>query len=61
MTELKWHLCSAGTKFPSDAIAIPVGNPDDTDPRLVRTAIWDSRYILVSELEKLPTEPRQGQ
>lgn len=55
MTTLKWRRCSAGTRFPSDAIAIPIGNPNDTDPRLVRTAVWDSKYILVSDLLNLDT------
>lgn len=56
MKELKWKLCKAGTRFPSDAVVIPVDNPDDKDPRLVRCAVWDSKYILVSDLLKLNTE-----
>lgn len=59
MIDIKWRMCSAGKAFPSDAIVIPVGNPKDKDPRLVRTAIWDSKYILVSDLLKLRTEKRR--
>lgn len=54
---LMWRKCKAGYKFPSDAIVIP--NDDrttDRDPRLVRCAVWDSIYILVSDLKNLPIE-----
>jgi len=54
-TEVKWRKCKAGYKFPSDAIVIPQDErTTDTDPRLVRCAVWDSIYILVSDLKKLP-------
>lgn len=53
---LKWRKCKAGYKFPSDAIVIPQGVPQDTDPRLVKCAVWDSIYILVEDLKKLPIE-----
>lgn len=54
---LCWRKCKAGYKFPSDAIVIPQDErTTDTDPRLVRCAIWDSKYILVSDLKKLPIE-----
>lgn len=52
---LCWRKCKAGYKFPSDAIVIPQDErTTDTDPRLVRCAVWDSIYILVSDLKKLP-------
>lgn len=55
--ELKWRKCKAGYKFPSDAIVIPQDSrTEDTDPRLVRCAVWDSIYILVADLKKLPIE-----
>lgn len=55
--ELKWRKCNAGYKFPSDAIVIPQDKrTTDSDPRLVRCAIWDSKYILVEDLKKLPSE-----
>ena len=55
--EIKWRKCKAGYKFPSDAIVIPNDErTTDTDPRLVRCAIWDSIYILVSDLKNLPIE-----
>lgn len=54
---LRWRKCQAGYKFPSDAIVIPQDErTTDTDPRLVRCAVWDSIYILVSDLKKLPIE-----
>ena len=54
---LCWRKCRAGYKFPSDAIVIPQDErTTDTDPRLVRCAVWDSIYILVSDLKKLPIE-----
>jgi len=54
---LCWRKCKAGYKFPSDAIVIPQDErTTDTDPRLVRCAVWDSIYILVSDLKKLPIE-----
>ena len=55
--EIRWRKCKAGYKFPSDAIVIPQDErTTDTDPRLVRCAVWDSIYILVSDLKKLPIE-----
>jgi hypothetical protein len=55
--ELKWRKCKAGYKFPSDAIVIPDDErTTDRDPRLVRCAVWDSKYILVDELKKLPVD-----
>lgn len=57
LTEVKWRKCKAGYKFSSDAIVIPQDErTTDTDPRLVRCAVWDSIYILVSDLKKLPIE-----
>lgn len=57
MDNLKWRKCKAGYKFPCDAIVIPQDErTTDTDPRLVRCAVWDSIYILVSDLKKLPIE-----
>lgn len=54
---LFWRKCTAGHKFPSDAIVIPDDErTTDRDPRLVRCAIWDSIYILVSDLKNLPIE-----
>ena len=54
---LFWRKCKAGYMFPSDAIVIPQDKrTTDTDPRLVRCAVWDSIYILVSDLKKLPIE-----
>lgn len=55
--KLVWHKCKAGYKFPSDAIVIPDDErTTDRDPRLVRCAIWDSKYILIDDLKKLPVE-----
>ncbi len=55
--ELKWRKCKAGYKFPSDAIVIPDDKRTiDRDPRLVRCAVWDSKYILIEELKKLPVD-----
>jgi len=55
--ELKWRKCKAGYKFPSDAIVIPDDErTTDRDPRLVRCAVWDSKYILVEDLKKLPVD-----
>ena len=52
--EIRWRKCHAGYKFPSDAIVIPDDErTTDTDPRLVRCAVWDSIYILVSDLKKI--------
>lgn len=54
---LCWRKCKAGYKFPSDAIVIPDDErTTDRDPRLVRCAVWNSKYILVDELKKLPVE-----
>lgn len=53
---IKWRKCKAGYRFPSEAVVIPLNNPDDTDPRLVKTAVWDSKYILVSDLLTLDVE-----
>ena len=54
---LKWRKCKAGYKFPSEAIVIPQDSrTNDTDPRLVKCAVWDSKYILIEDLKKLPTE-----
>ena len=54
---LYWRKCKAGYKFPSDAIVIPDDvRTTDHDPRLVRCAVWDSKYILIDELKKLPVE-----
>lgn len=59
--KLVWRKCHAGYKFPSDAIVIPQDErTTDTDPRLVRCAVWDSIYILVSDLKKLPIEKKYG-
>jgi hypothetical protein len=54
--DLKWRKCHAGHRFPCDAIVIPIGVPNDVDPRLVRCAIYDSHYILIDDLKKLPYE-----
>jgi len=52
---VKWRKCKAGYKFPSDAIVIPDDErTSDRDPRLVRCAVWDSKYILIDDLKKLP-------
>lgn len=54
---LVWRKCKAGYKFPSDAIVIPDDDrTTDRDPRLVRCAVWDSKYILIEDLKKLPVE-----
>lgn len=47
-----WRKCTAGTKFDGDAIIVGLG--DDRDPRLVRCAVNDSKYILVRDLAELP-------
>lgn len=55
--QLIWHKCKAGYKFPSDAIVIPDDErTTDRDPRLVRCAVWDSKYILIDDLKKLPVD-----
>lgn len=48
--KLKWKKAKAGTKFPGDTIAIPVGI-EDQDQRLVRMAVYDCIYIPVEELK----------
>lgn len=54
---LCWRKCHAGYKFTSDAIVIPDDDrTTDRDPRLVRCAVWDSKYILIDELKKLPVD-----
>lgn len=54
---LCWRKCKAGYKFPSEAIVIPQDSrTNDTDPRLVKCAVWDSKYILIEDLKKLPEE-----
>ena len=54
---LCWRKCHAGYKFPSDAIVIPDDErTTDRDPRLVRCAVWDSKYILIDDLKKLPVK-----
>lgn len=52
----KWRRCPAGQSFPSEAVVIYEEGPQSGEPRLTRTAIWNCRYILVSELQKLETE-----
>lgn len=55
--KIVWRKCKAGYKFPSEAIVIPQDSrTNDTDPRLVKCAIWDSKYILIEDLKKLPEE-----
>ena len=55
--DVRWRRCKAWYKFPCDAIVIPDDSrTGDRDPRLVRCAIWDSKYILVDDLKKLPSE-----
>ena len=49
---LKWRKCKAGYRFPCDALVIPIGVPNDRDPRLVRCAVYDSQYLLVDDLKK---------
>lgn len=54
---LYWRKCKAGYKFSSDAIVIPDDErTTDRDPRLVRCAVWDSKYILIDDLKKLPVD-----
>ena len=54
---IQWRRCKAGYKFPSDAIVIPDDErTTDRDPRLVRCAVWDSKYILIDDLKKLPVD-----
>lgn len=56
-SELMWRKCKSGYKFPSDAIVIPDDErTTDRDPRLVRCAVWDSKYILIDDLKKLPVD-----
>lgn len=56
-SELMWRKCKAGYKFISDAIVIPDDErTTDRDPRLVRCAAWDSKYILIDDLKKLPVD-----
>jgi len=43
-----WRICKAGHKFNSDAIVVGLG--EDKDPRLVRCAVNDSKYIIVKDL-----------
>ena len=50
-----WRKCKAGHAFKDDAIVVGLG--EDKDPRLVKCAINDSKYILVKDLLKmLPNE-----
>lgn len=57
LSGLKWRRCKAGFKFPSDAIVIPDDDrTTDSDPRLVRCAVWNSWFILVENLKKIPFE-----
>ena len=55
--KIVWRKCKAGYKFPSEAIVIPRDSrTNDTDPRLVKCAVLDSKYILIEDLKKLPEE-----
>lgn len=57
LKSIHWRKCKAGYKFPSDAIVIPDDErTTDRDPRLVRCAVWDSKFILIDELKKLPVD-----
>lgn len=53
-----WRTCKAGYKFDSDAIVVGLG--EDKDPRLVRCAVNDSKYILVSDLLKYLSTHESG-
>ena len=53
--DIKWRKAKAGMNFKEDTIVIPIGC-EDKDPRLVRCAIYDSIYIRVSDLKKIPIE-----
>jgi len=53
-----WRICKAGHKFDSDAIVVGLG--EDKDPRLVRCAVNDSKYILVSDLLKYLSTHESG-
>lgn len=50
--ELMWLFAKAGTKFPADALV--VGSGEDKDPRIVRCAVNDCYYLVVSDI--LPRE-----
>lgn len=51
----RWRKCKAGHKFDGDAIVVGLG--EDKDPRLVRCAVNDSKYIMVKDLiDHLATE-----
>lgn len=51
--ELKWRRAKAGRAFGQDTLVIPDGDPD---PRLVKCAVYDCKYIHVADLLKLPVE-----
>ena len=50
---LKWRRAKAGRNFGKDTIVIPDNDPD---PRLVRCAVYDCKYIHVEDLLKLPVD-----
>ena len=46
--ELMWLFAKAGTKFPADALVFGTG--EDKDPRIVRCAVNDCYYLVVSDI-----------
>ncbi len=56
---VKWHTCKAGFSFPEEALVIPQGVPGQEYPRIAKCAIWDSRYILLSDLMKLRIKDKE--
>lgn len=53
VADIRWHRAKAGHAFGKEAIVIYDGDPD---PRLVKCAIYDCKYILVEDLKKLPAD-----
>jgi len=56
---VRWRTCKAGFSFPEEAVVIPQGVPGQEYPRIAKCAVWDSRYILLSDLLKLRIEDKE--
>lgn len=56
---VKWRICKAGFSFPEEALVIPQGVPGQEYPRIAKCAVWDSRYILLSDLMKLRIKDKE--
>lgn len=56
---VKWRTCKAGLSFSEEALVIPQGVPGQEYPRIAKCAVWDSRYILLSDLLKLSIKDKE--